>query len=121
MLKPEDLRIGNYIIQSAHINGGYITKTESFDSMNEFFNLYSPIPITEEWLIKLGAQQHESRKDMFNLFGYTLVITEDKDLLIVKGNLICEVRLTHLKYVHQLQNLIHSLTGSELTIKELSK
>ena len=73
---------------------------------------FKPIPLTEEWLIKMGFKYDNIsyiNKDFYNIvktrrgfdFGF-----EYQDYN------------TPIDYVHQLQNLYHSLTGSELTIKE---
>ena len=70
-----------------------------------------PIPLTEEWLLKLG----------FKRFPWGLVIGE----LLFKDDLKCNELTLEIgngfrvknKHVHQLQNLYFALTNEELIIK----
>lgn len=73
---------------------------------------YDGIPLSEEWLIKFGVEtwiignRFEIRRNFdesFTVYGWS------------GGE---SMFITHLKYVHQLQNLFFSLTGEELTIKQ---
>ena len=63
---------------------------------------YKPIPLTEEWLVKLKMEHNESLTKGNGTYWFTLITPH-----------------TPITYVHQLQNLYHALTGEELTIKEL--
>ena len=70
-----------------------------------------PIPLTEEWLVKLG----------FDRYGGNWS-NEVLELPIVKGITGRDMILSpfnnyalELKFVHQLQNIYHALTGLELT------
>ena len=87
-----------------------------------------PIPLTEEWLIRMGFLQsigkygnefHILEKNgftvMFTIEHWTNVDNESK----YKNNWHVKNMLNEnkLKYVHQLQNLYWCLCGEELTIK----
>ncbi|MEK6884095.1 MAG: hypothetical protein AABY22_30985 [Nanoarchaeota archaeon] len=125
MIKITELRTGNLLNYDTAEGGILPTKIDWqdlkwLDEDAKGFNLvYTPIPITEEWLLKLGAQHYKNRKDMFNLSGITVVIDKDKDLMCIKGNLICELILCHLKFVHQVQNFYFGLVGIDLIIQSL--
>jgi hypothetical protein len=76
---------------------------------NQLIKFIKPIPLTEEWLGKLGFIRNE--KDMF-------LFTKNMDLIILG----CENDYNGLWHgriesVHQLQNLYYALTNEELIIK----
>lgn len=115
-MKATELRIGNYVTET---NIG-VTLVNLFDLeniQNEDTN-YQPIPLTEEWLLKLGFKLYPSGSYCFDLFsvneylaidlkynkGFAYIRT-DEDSLKIK-----------LEYVHQLQNLYFALTNLELEI-----
>jgi hypothetical protein len=69
-----------------------------------------PIPLTEEWLLKIGFENNEAEKKYCKK-----CIT-----LYMEDNLFwCDIFWDSLeiKSVHQLQNLYFALTNEELTIK----
>lgn len=77
---------------------------------------HKPIPLTEEWLTRFG----------FDETGYMNI--KSGGIIQVTMNFIGSVMysingshwvdISDCRYVHQLQNLYHALTGEELTIKE---
>ena len=110
-MKSNDLRIGNWIYFPMIKNNYQIIRLD-FDNKNE--NNYSPIPLTEDILLKCGFYQ---KNNLFILKDITLQLincgTEiDNHLGFVLLGFNNEI-----KYVHQLQNLYFALTGEELTIK----
>lgn len=84
----------------------------------------SPIPLTEEWLVKFGFEietkySHSMgykknykvyRKDLFTYNGIQAAWWFDNKVLRIQP-----------EYAHQLQNLFHTLTGEELTINHRSR
>lgn len=73
-----------------------------------------PIPLTGEWLIKLGFNKHGRNG------GYEVSVHSRDENGVVNfglddGHHGLEPQL---KYVHQLQNLYFALTGEELTMKK---
>ena len=82
----------------------------------------NPIPLTEEWLLKLGFEKDKDdnfslnfNKEIFTLFPPLSVRREQKNYIfkISWGGLS---RYRELKYVHELQNIFFALTSSELNI-----
>jgi hypothetical protein len=81
-----------------------------------------PIPLTEEWLEKLGfVSKYKSCHDRWSLNGFALDQAPDEDDLgasiPAKQEFSYDWRL-EVKYVHQLQNLYFSIKQQELEIKE---
>jgi hypothetical protein len=80
------------------------------------FDQLQGIELSEEWLIKMGfgkCDEHESGHNEHSVFGFYY------DWHFKRFYLECEtdrVRVPHIQYVHQLQNLFYALTGTELTI-----
>lgn len=122
----KELRIGNYIKSI-----GIIYKLISVDIKGNLkgiddvttFNLdgyYTPIPLTEEWLLKFGFERLSYEKN------YPLYINKNKDgyshsfFVSIHSDFsrvsIVNQSLRTLKYVHELQNLYFALTQTELTI-----
>lgn len=132
MIKPEDLRKGNYVnyyerpvfVESINSNGIniYATHDESLPSLyssilkceHEFKDLEG-IPLTEELLVKAGFE-NKHNGSYFELNGIGLIIGYAVDGSFVTGNSFGS-RHCHFWYLHQLQNLYFALTGTELTIK----
>lgn len=121
-MKPNELRIGNYI-KTYGQDDGCITVTEISQSEVSFkerdsvkIDLLEPIPLTEEWLKKFGFDnslvdeiylyQHDSIK-----FPPTIIFFDNGEYIFRKR---CEIKI---QYVHQLQNLYFVLTGEELKLK----
>lgn len=78
-----------------------------------------PIPLTEEWLLKFGFDKTIERSystgqevEYFVYKMHDLTYNAIQDTWWLRG-----VMNHYPIYVHQLQNLVHSLTGEELTIK----
>ena len=103
-MKASELRIGNSIMQ----DGDFVFVTWWRLELMEKNKLeYKPIPLTEEWLFKFGFE-----KAYETCYQYKDFILNDKFIMM-------DIDITiQLKYVHQLQNLYHSLTDEELTIKD---
>jgi len=110
-MKANELRVGNWVKESdrlVHIHDGFgIDHAHNFD----------PIPLTEEWLVKLGFKKIND-----NLFR--LGHLQYRTGMLKKGStgynscfMFGVKKITHIRRVHQLQNLYFALTGTELTIK----
>ena len=127
-MKAQELRLGNLIYY--HIKDK-LNEPEEWDAENivDCFDIaqmvenpetneYKPIPLTEEWLLKFGfidvgnvdfliaqptkyiASFKAGINDKFGLFAWNNIKLNEIEI----------------KYVHQLQNLYYSLTGTDLTI-----
>jgi hypothetical protein len=86
-------------------------------------NSMNPIPLTEEWLLKMGF-------DISNSSGYNIKNNGiEIDIWFNDDGLINDIQISstnisgaypnikHFQYVHQLQNLYFALTNEELTMK----
>ncbi len=120
-MKATDLRIGNYVnylgeVQEVTgIDSEYVyLDTITFDYVEH--DEIEPIPITEEWLLKLGFEPEE--EDSAYYFSeeceYLQVVNYVDGFVFEKEN----TELVSLNYIHELQNLYHAITGNELEIKE---
>jgi len=113
-MKAQDLRIGNLVSQLDEL---FIVSTETFYEMQLHDDLYKPIPLDEEWLVRIGFSKDRIIRINLDTTSEHLHVTKDGSVLIYDRNndFIC---LGSIKYVHQLQNLYHALTGEELTTKQ---
>lgn len=135
-MKASELRIGNwvnsegifYATDQPYAKIGAIgpgksiglerTNTSSLDGGDT--DQIAPIPLNEEWLIKLGFVRVSSYDDEWCIESYRhFRIAFDRDGDIGTAHL-GRYKGTYkiIDYVHQLQNLYFALTGTELTIKE---
>lgn len=140
-ISAQELRIGNYVLDET----GIITIIVAIDSERKFWNdtlqkeykgtarlimldnfdwntsygcwveKLKPIPLTEEWFLNFGFDKEDN-----DIFDDWFDFTKGK-VIIYFDSSKCE--FTHLgtsiriNYVHQLQNLIFSLTGIDLKLK----
>jgi hypothetical protein len=116
-MKENELRIGNYVNKKINLYSNHLDYEEivctitdlCFIERNE--NVYLPIPLTEEWLIKFGFEKINHIYD-----GIIFLINKIKLCITLNGK--CEIRGGYIpikiQYVHQLQNLYFALTGEEL-------
>jgi hypothetical protein len=106
-MKASELRIGNYVYDTlGKVN---IIDLEAITYIvKEPHNQVKPIPLTEEWLLKLGFKNNR-----LGLFDVVKVVDD-----IAYHIYFIKKHLKEIQYVHQLQNLYFALTGEELTIKQ---
>jgi hypothetical protein len=119
-LHATELRIGNWVNV-----GGYSHQVIDImiDGLNTLehecypYDMIEPIPLSHEILEKCGFVKEENGwhklricEDYINLYFEQLAKAE----LSVSG---LGIKMPHIQYLHQLQNLIHALTGEELTVK----
>ena len=127
-MNARELRLGNkiYFIMCDSEDQNMDEKKEITiydDDMTYMFNnesLFEPIPLTEEWLQKLGFSViNESSAG--KRYGYVVDGVFSSDLTFTFWKTTKEVGKffrggLELKSVHQLQNLYFALTGAELTV-----
>lgn len=90
-----------------------------------FYNL-SPIPLTEDWLLKLGFNMNYSSGVKKKYFHHSLLYSGGNALAYViysktaekNGVLFWGNEVPKIHYIHQLQNLFFALTNKELEIKQ---
>jgi len=92
----------------------YYYKISKIDQQDFYYydeNIFRPILLSENWLLKFGFEFDEEEK-----------IYQKKDIKIevIDGDLIFNYfhSLIYLKSLHQLQNLYFALTNEELIIKQ---
>lgn len=110
-MKATELRIGNLIfdnISEEPIIVDWVTIKVCYLEDD----VYEPILLTEEWLIKFGFET-----DGITFWKSKADIGHFKDCFAYIPCGLASQRRTEIKYVHQLQNLYFALTGEELTIK----
>ena len=110
MIKATDLRVGNLL--NYHTAEGDIFPSKMdwqdfkwIDEDEKGFNLvHSPIPITEELLINVGAMK--IRENSYNLNGMQINLTNGKSIEYVHQ--------IELEGIHHLQNVFYFIMGKEL-------
>jgi len=103
------------VINSIHEHyqfGRYIDATATFRVEN--YEL-TPIPLSKELVLKCGFKDNDGLIEL-DCFAFRIYYTEHGILLNITGKLNESVFCHHVKYLHQLQNLVHSLSNSELEI-----
>jgi len=113
-MKANELRIGNYVYD----NLGGVLKIKGI-SLDSTLSHIKPIPLTEEWLVKLEFIEHMDK----NVFIHPSLRYSDKFKLREDGVIVfvsSEVYISDCKYVHQLQNLYFALSGKELKCSEVT-
>jgi hypothetical protein len=120
-MKASGLRIGNSIMQDDDFV--FVTWWR-LELMENNKIEYKPIPLTVDWLLKLGFDKLENDiPTYFKCFGNLIeddyeysfniyVDSEQNHFITIFGRKII------IKYIHQLQNLYFALTEEELTIKD---
>jgi hypothetical protein len=119
-----ELRIGNFIQKRddmcvlASINTDETIRIYNDNKTDTYgcfcLRIFNSIPITDEWLMKLGFS---TTRDNFYRKNESIMIEilfHDKGILVTSQS----VSLNQIKYVHQLQNLYFALTGFELQLVE---
>ena len=119
-MKSNDLRIGN-LIDTHCIGKETPYKIGVLDFANKTCERWTGIPLTKEWLLKLGAKKTQ-------ICGYWISVANLKaelhfetfdntdEIVTTLISQSCELILDRIRFVHQLQNLYFCLTGEELTI-----
>ena len=131
-MKANELRIYNYVLAEVglpSLNIHCILANDIVDISKGFVNV-SPIPLTEEWLLKFGFDNIDTTniyvKSMHKIGAEKLkslaVYIDENNYTVAIVDYYTGVEKTGLlhldyKYVHQLQNLYFALTGEELTVK----
>lgn len=116
----KELRIGNLIYNG--INEVFSVNGETINNFNvgqAILGSFKPIPLTEEWLIKLGFEEYSGMLyiSVPEEYGGHIAKYKNQDNVRLEGCDDGQVGIDIL-YVHQLQNLYFALTGKELECKE---
>lgn len=109
-MEATELRIGNYIYRD--LGSVCFDEHEVTSHTIHYFSdeESKPIPLTEEWLLKLGFYE----STVFHLMGFKIGYDGDDFVngcfsVMYKGQFLLKI-----KYVHTLQNLFFLIKGKEL-------
>lgn len=140
MIKGKELRLGNLVKDRGekviridfleHIQDGYDTKFgqlillegKEVHPMTEHSDYALPIPITNDWLIRLGFKLYSSGYYCLDVFGEKVYISislkydKKPNLILDSGENALSYDLKHIRFVHELQNVFYYLTGTELQV-----
>ena len=114
-MNAKELRIGNFIA------GLSIEKVEWLgDHVVNLYNIgsYSPVKLTEEWLIKFGFKRVQEDKygcHYENKECWIYLTQSGFEIEIITASGRFNLSRTY-KYVHQLQNLYFAITCKELEV-----
>lgn len=120
-MKVSELKIGNYLngrkgpVTVTEIRENNRVKIKENPSNFTVRDCLHPIPLTEEWLQKLGFQQVRPCYLVHN--GFEAGLDGDDFANCMWTIIISKALPVKIKYVHQLQNLYFAITGGELTLK----
>jgi hypothetical protein len=101
-MKAQDLRIDNYLeFKGKIIQVDWIDKYDHIghDNKSNPIKMYKPITITKELLLKFGLENSNP----------ILMYNSDGDAVYLSD-------FEHIKFVHQLQNLVFAIESRELTL-----
>ena len=126
-MEAKELRIGNLFTDK--VSSKEITVLELLRNGNIVFDFEcdvewqaEPIPLTEEWLLRLGFEENEGCEHNYYKNGglcFSIVLKGFNEfpfnhIAVSKYRMHNYLFVESVLYVHQLQNLYFSLTGLEL-------
>ncbi len=145
IIKASETRIGNLVEYDGRVFEIH-SISETLPTLNtiEFgigvvdWNNLKPIPLTEDWLVRLGGEKlpyHNILNSIFFKVGRNRIVSVGNVGTPNEMIWLCQVNATNDKIiddliclrnydydgytpVHTFQNLIHALTGTELTLTD---
>lgn len=124
MIQANELRVGNLL--EYHVNEeGMTWEPTAIDYQDiawcttdedNFNKAHRPIPLSEDWLLRLGAEVSKVNDRYFIVTRSIGISTADGKYRVIVGNFVCSVIVCELEFVHTYQNVIFALTGKELTL-----
>lgn len=125
-MKATELRIGNLVNRNfydyyrpSRVTGYDLWHSEELADVKHWaeWNAISPIPLTEEWLLKFGFEKKPPNMPLYykdrifvNMGNHGIV-----HIMASENTYTIPVQFDGFK-VHQLQNLYFALTGEELEV-----
>jgi len=114
MIEAKDLRIGNWVYLSSHKKDiGEVHL--GFNNTN--LDLFEPIELTEEWLLKFGFKIVVKNAEKNGVLICYNIKEKTYDFVLRDSFYNKKFTVSKLRHVHSLQNLYYELTKKELTIK----
>jgi hypothetical protein len=119
MIQPNELRIGNYLNSRKGYTKvvGVLCDMIETETHSDILDNFDPIPITPEILERLGFVLKDSywtHKDI--IYGVVFMGANIEVCFSLHG-VITAIPHLPLNELHRFQNIIHSLSGIELTFK----
>lgn len=137
-MEIKELRVGNFVTATEMKYSGLKTYILEIKKAGELIHAsgYKPIPITEEWLVKAGFEplKHFTITNPFSKsigrnrqISVSMAGTPNEMIFLTEVDdensptkVTCVIVLRNYDYdgftpVHVLQNIFHSLSGTELT------
>jgi len=108
-MKNTEIRIGNIINRNGLI---VAVDEQTFWDMKNNPQIYTPFPLTEKWLLRLGFEKHALDMSVAPQYRW-----KNRLIIVRDGCFVDYGTSVQLKYVHKIQNLCFALTGEELKIK----
>ena len=129
MISINEMRIGSLVqmaqgCSQGNAKPGDVVRYDIDDFEYCRFDCFDPVPLTEEWLLRLGFKHAKSDSDNYWQADYWYVAgNDDIQILQEDDNLYLmgydwQEGIKTIDFVHSLQNLFHALTGQELKINE---
>jgi len=131
-MKATDLRIGNWVLLgSKEFTVNIIEQFKGTNAINELNqDMINPIPLTAAWLEDFGFEYLDSVTELWGFKGHcfswrTGDFSRKDGSAITDGKLYYfidkqpELNRKPLEFVHEIQNLIFALTGTELSNQSL--
>ena len=114
-MKANELRIGNWIYSKTYSKEIQMKSFFGLCNVEASPDLFKPIPLTEEWLLKFGFERMKFFGTNINYLLKEPICISTSDMVVEwnKPNFI----IKQIKYIHEIQNLYFALTGKELTFK----
>ena len=124
-MDAKELRIGNWVNHPDYGEWQWEFSRSDYDAYQ--MDAFSPIPLTEEWLVRFGFEKVISVTFKIDLTGVRtleliIVLQHVRNIVALHDNYGKEQKeiiftRTPIQYIHQLQNLFFALKGEELTFK----
>ncbi len=129
-LNTRDLRIGNLVVFESETckittigkrKVGVSRRTENgnfVETLTEISEI-EPIPITEEWLLKLGfKEQNTEIGSRFRKKNFYITKNTDFDFYLKDVKSGIYIHFMKLDFFHELQNIWYCLNGKDLKIND---
>ena len=120
MIQATELRIGNYLTYRTPDDTDMPCKIDAQDILNISTNymhnaeIHSPIPLTEEILLKSGFEKDYEGHFLLAFNGRLYYYDLENGFLLKDFKVKTKLNQFPFYNLHQLQNLIHALTNTEL-------
>lgn len=116
-MKANEIRVGNLVMDGYDIE---TVNARMIEMLEKDQGDFDGIELSEEWILKLGGKKVAPEHWIIGDFTFMTVSVGEKiprHILYRGVNILMSYDCKDQRfYVHQIQNLVHSLTGTELTI-----